>query len=141
MPDPRQMPGPRLSDAEWNELLSPAQFAVLRQGNDERRGFHMLISETRSGNYHCAGCFNPLFESSAKFQHRDYPSFYEVNPGAVEIRAGGAAQRKTYYCARCGGYQGVVHNDGPQPTGKRYANNGDALLFVPRGQKMPPLRT
>lgn len=129
------------SDAQWFECLSPSQFSVLRKRQDERRGSHPLIEETRRGVYVCAGCHSPLFESSGKFFHRDYPSFYEANPGAVLLRPTFAGQGVPYVCAYCDGYQGQVHNDGPQPTGKRYANNGEALLFVPRGEKLPPLRT
>nr|WP_293247796.1 peptide-methionine (R)-S-oxide reductase [Panacagrimonas sp.] len=136
------MPKLQLSDSEWHALLNPSQFAVLRKGYDERRGSHPLIAETGRGIYICAGCFSPLFESSAKFAHRDYPSFYEANPGALESMVNfGPNTTVGYRCAHCGGYQGQVHNDGPQPTGKRYANNGDGLLFVPRGKQPPPVRT
>lgn len=129
------------TDAEWRELLTPSQFSVLRKGESERRGSHHLIRETARGLYVCAGCFNPLFESSAKFSSSDFPTFYEAIPGQLTVRPDfGGLQRMSYYCARCDGYQGHVFNDGPQPTGMRYANNGEALRFIPRGERSPPLR-
>lgn len=123
----------RLSDAEWKQRLTPAQYGVLRKERTEAAGSSPLDREKRVGTFHCAGCNFPLFASTTKYDSgTGWPSFYQPLPGAVNTRTDYKMilPRTEYHCARCEGHQGHVFGDGPPPTGKRYCNNGLALTFV-----------
>jgi peptide-methionine (R)-S-oxide reductase len=119
---------------EWRKELTPEQYAVLFQEGTERAFTSPLNDEKRPGTFLCAACGLPLFESSTKFDSgTGWPSFFDPIPGHVETKRDFKLiwPRTEYHCARCGGHQGHVFSDGPQPTGQRYCNNGVALRFEP----------
>jgi peptide-methionine (R)-S-oxide reductase len=121
-------------DQEWRERLTPEQYKVLRHEGTERAGTSELNDEKREGTFVCAGCGQPLFRSDTKFESgTGWPSFYAPLPGALETKVDRKLfmMRTEYHCARCGGHQGHVFEDGPEPTGLRYCNNGVALRFEP----------
>ncbi|WP_048307281.1 peptide-methionine (R)-S-oxide reductase MsrB [Halomonas sp. PR-M31] len=123
-----------LSDEQWRERLTKEQFNILREAGTERAGSSPLNDEKRPGKYHCAGCDLPLFSSEAKYESgTGWPSFYTHIEGnlATELDFVMLFPRTEYHCARCGGHQGHVFEDGPKPTGLRWCNNGVALTFVP----------
>jgi peptide-methionine (R)-S-oxide reductase len=120
------------TDAEWRALLTPDQYAVLRQQGTERAFSSPLDHEKRSGTFACAGCANPLFSSKTKFDSgTGWPSFYQPLPNAVNEAndASLGMARTEIHCRRCGGHLGHVFDDGPLPTGLRYCMNGVALTF------------
>ena len=131
------------SDSEWRQLLSPERYKVLFEEGTERAFSHELNNEKRSGTFVCAACHLPLFVSETKYDSGSgWPSFNQPIQGNVEMKRDFKliASRTEYHCARCGGHQGHVFKDGPEPTGQRFCNNGLALEFIPEGDPLPDPR-
>jgi peptide-methionine (R)-S-oxide reductase len=121
------------TDAEWRQLLTAEQYAVLRGHGTEHPGSCALLYEKRPGSFVCAGCGQPLFTSHTKFESgTGWPSFDTPLAGAVETTDDDSygMQRTEVHCSRCGSHLGHVFPDGPPPTGLRYCMNGVAMDFV-----------
>jgi peptide-methionine (R)-S-oxide reductase len=105
----------------------------LRDEGTEPAGSSPLDKEYRKGEYRCAGCDLPLFTSEMKYDSgTGWPSFFQHIAGHVQTKRDFKLiwPRTEYHCARCGGHQGHVFDDGPKPTGQRWCNNGLALVFI-----------
>ena len=122
------------SPDEWRRQLGTQRYRILREAGTEYAFSSPLNEEHRRGIFSCAGCAQPLFSSSTKFDsHTGWPSFFRPLPGAVVTRADRSLlmERTEVLCSRCGGHLGHVFPDGPKPTGLRYCMNGIAMTFTP----------
>jgi peptide-methionine (R)-S-oxide reductase len=125
----------KLSKGEWRKRLDAVQFNILREAGTEPPGSSPLNDEKRPGVFICAGCDLPLFTSAMKYESgTGWPSFFTTIPGAFGTSTDYwlVLPRTEYHCIRCGGHHGHVFDDGPQPTGQRWCNNGGALKFIPK---------
>src|SRR5947209_3802129 len=92
---------------EWRKLLTPEQYAVLRQASTEIPFTSPLLNEERPGTFNCAGCDLPLFSSTTKFDSQTvWSSFWAPLDNAV-VTADDTSlglDRSEVHCRRCGGH-------------------------------------
>ena len=75
-----------LPDSEWRKRLAPEQYQVLRQAGTERAFTGRYVDNHDDGEYRCAGCGAPLFESDDKFESGSgWPSFTKPADGEAVI--------------------------------------------------------
>ena len=132
------------ADEAWRAVLEPEAYAVLFDDATERANSSPLNHEKRDGTFVCAACYLPLFNSQDKFESgTGWPSFTQpIAEHTVFSRDFKLIFPRTeYHCARCGGHQGHMFDDGPAPRGERWCNNGVALRFIPATEDLPALRS
>ena len=127
------------SDEEWRKILTPEEYAVLRQKGTERASTGKYDHHFEPGSYVCAACGLELFTSDTKFDSRcGWPAFYAAKAGdrvklTRDVSYGMVRTEVT--CARCGGHLGHVFDDAPdKPTGQRFCINSVSIKFIPKGK-------
>lgn len=127
-----------LSEEEWRSRLTPEQYRILRQAGTEAPWTGELLDANGSGEFRCAGCGEPLFDSACKFDSGSgWPSFTapKDEQAVAEHRdVSHGMMRTEVRCAKCEGHLGHVFPDGPDPEGLRYCINSAALKFDPGGK-------
>ena len=120
------------SESEWHNELSDEEFRVLRKKSTELPFTGQYNNHFDKGIYRCRACDTPLFDSESKFESGcGWPSYDKALPGALEfIKDNSQGMIRTeIVCAKCGGHQGHVFNDGPTTTGERYCVNSVSIRF------------
>jgi len=133
---PKKTMKPKINkpDSEWEKVLTPQQFYILRKKGTDLPGTGKYTYHFEDGVYKCAACGAPLFKSNNKFEsHCGWPSFDDAISGAIIMQPDYSHNmiRTEIICANCGGHLGHIFDDGPQETtGKRYCVNSTSLNFV-----------
>ncbi|KAL5202669.1 hypothetical protein ABZP36_013621 [Zizania latifolia] len=126
------------AEEEWEAILSPEQFRILRLKGTEYPGTGEYDKFFGEGVYECAGCGTPLYKSSTKFNSGcGWPAFYEGFPGAIARTPDPDGRRIEITCAACGGHLGhVFKGEGfNTPTDERHCVNSISLKFIPASEE------
>lgn len=134
--DATQNPKVDKTEQEWQQELSPQEYAVLRKSATEAPFTGEYTDTDTVGAYDCRACGAELFRSQTKFEsHCGWPSFYEPHDGdAVVLREDRSlgTVRTEALCAHCHSHLGhVFTGEGyDTPTDQRYCINSVSLRLV-----------
>ncbi len=120
------------TDDEWKKLLTPDQYAVLRQSATEAPFTSPLLHEERAGIFTCAGCDQHLYSSKTKFDSgTGWPSFWAPLDGGIDTAEDTSV--------RHGAHRRLLPplRRPPRPCLQRWAAaDGPALLHERRGDEI-----
>jgi peptide-methionine (R)-S-oxide reductase len=120
------------SQNEWQSILTPMQYAILRQKGTEPPYRNVYCRSYEPGLYACAGCGSLIFSSTEKYYAiSGWPSFkHPIAKGAIKYAFDNSynMQRLEAICNVCDSHLGHVFSDGPQPYGLRYCINSESLI-------------
>jgi len=133
VPPVRVFPKLDFPNSQWRRSLPDLAYKVLFEEHTEPKFSSPLNDEERKGIYKCRACALPLFTSEMKYDSgTGWPSFFTCIPDHIDTKIDYKIffPRTEYHCKKCGGHQGHVFEDGPEPTYERWCNNGISLNFV-----------
>ena len=124
------------SEEEWQKLLTPQQYYVLREKGTERPYTNEYDHHFEPGSYACAACGQELFESETKFNSGcGWPAFYAAKAKDRVVLTSDRSLgmvRTEVTCRAVESHLGHIFDDAPQtPTGQRYCINSVSIKFIP----------
>lgn len=121
-------------DAEWQKILTPAQYQITRLKGTERPFSGLYCESHEPGKYACVCCGSLLFDAELKFDSGSgWPSFTQPaqeNAIAYHLDRSHGMERVEVLCNACDAHLGHVFPDGPPPTGLRYCINAASILHL-----------
>ena len=124
---------PKLSEEELKKRLTPIQYHVTQKGGTEKPFDNKYWNHKEPGIYVDIVTGEALFSSKDKFDSKSgWPSFTRpIEEKAVETRIDRSLFMTRIEALSKEGksHLGHIFDDGPEPTGKRYCNNGICLIF------------
>mmetsp|Transcript_17176 Transcript_17176/g.25555 ORF Transcript_17176/g.25555 Transcript_17176/m.25555 type:complete len:150 (+) Transcript_17176:154-603(+) len=122
------------TDQEWKKKLSKEEYRVLRKKGTER-AFSGEYDKfyPKKGYFVCAGCGNPLYSYSAKFNSGcGWPAFDKCYQGSITTFEDSSfgMRRIEICCARCSGHLGHVFcGENHTDTNERHCVNSVSVKY------------
>ncbi|WP_158977859.1 peptide-methionine (R)-S-oxide reductase MsrB [Cellulophaga sp. L1A9] len=121
------------TEEEWKAQLTPEQYRVMRKKGTEAPHTGALCTSYESGQYNCACCNTPLFDSTIKFESgTGWPSFTQpIKENAIKYFKDSSfgMVRVEVLCNTCDAHLGHIFPDGPEPSGLRYCINSESMVL------------